>query len=230
MTVGDAGVLSVLGGPRALCRRAPEPPTAPASVASAAALVPGIPVRCDTVNTTPSGGWAEQPQDVLNYIIVIHIEMLMECGWTRWIGDGASRPRLRPHAASTIECGRRVRQSSAAVDGGPEGGRGTRPERSEVSWIAGASGTVLGVSRARPGPLPTDSRRAPGQPPTPSARLRRAVAPAAGRPVGRSPRRAAGPVGQPDPGGRRVLSGGRFRRVANGRSRRVAGAHAPRER
>lgn len=79
---------------------------------------PGSPVRCDIVNTTPSGVRAERPQDVLNYIIVIHIEMLMGCGWIGTAGDGAAGPRVKPEEACSDECGRRVRQPTAAVDEG----------------------------------------------------------------------------------------------------------------
>src|SRR5699024_7933170 len=51
----------------------------------------GGPDRCDCVNTTPSGGSARQPLDVLNYKSVIHIALLTACGCPGPNGDGASR-------------------------------------------------------------------------------------------------------------------------------------------
>ena len=43
----------------------------------------GSPARRDIDNTTPSGARVRRPQDVLNYISVIHNAMLTACGWTR---------------------------------------------------------------------------------------------------------------------------------------------------
>ena len=64
-----------------------------------AARFPGDPVRCDCVNTTPSGDSARRPQDVLNYNTVIHNGLLMGCGQLCRDGDGA-----RSHARKTRMC------------------------------------------------------------------------------------------------------------------------------
>lgn len=109
--------------------------------------VPGCPVRCDIVNTTPSGAGAERPQDVLNYNRVIHIRMLTDCGRVGSNGDGAAAPRLELGRPCTDECGRRVRQSTAAVDEGCRARSSGPPEPPDLRRIVGASPPLSGCRR-----------------------------------------------------------------------------------